>query len=325
MYACQERQVTMIHYSTTTINGVPARVPIGTIGLRERQDVTTYYNSNQWEHRYSVYTAGATGTGIGAILTGSASCVSNSVCGGSGTRTLPANTTVGIQPGSVDKLINWTQNLNWISGQHPNAFAGFTISASFADASKPNGIQKETAPPMQAPRIRCDNDPYMRNRQGCAFVAAPPVLDYTAKANVTSFTRHVRLAQQTGLPGKPGQVLLNRIYNTNGDIDKNRQASCGGITGPRNGLSCDEYPFAATNQGPRPNGPNTAGPGRTHDGCGDIKDDKAKPGNVGASGFSVCLIPQSENSRAGSLLSWFFTKNRVIEGDGFYVEAGAGN
>ncbi len=328
-YACQERQVTMIHYQDTTINGVPTRIPIGTIGIRERQDVFTYYNSNQWEQRYSVYTAGATGTGVGAFLTGSASCISLVVCATSGTRTLTSQK-VGVQPGSVDKLINWTQTLNWPSGQRPSAIGGFTLSAAFADTTKPGGIQRETAPPMQAPRVRCDNDPFMRGRVGCAFPAAPPVLDYTSKSNVASFTRHVKLAQESGLPGKPGQVLLNRIYNINravdpNAIDANRRASCGGITGPRSGQSCDEYPFASSNQGPRPSGPNTSGPARTFAGCGDIKDDKAKIGNTGPGGYSVCLIPQSENSRAGSFLSWFYTKNRIIEGDGFYIGAGAGS
>ncbi len=327
MYACFEKPGQFVETTTVNVDGVPVTTVTGRIGFVERMDVTPAYNSPQLQMRYSVRTAAlldiagtpaAFGTGIGATLTGASSCVSTqSVCSTSTSGTLGAQT-VGATAGSVDKLVNWTSTMNWLSGLRPSAITGFSLSATFKNASS-----RKTAPPLQSPRIRCDNDPFMRDRVGCTFPAAPAVLDYTTKANVASFTRHVRLAQQSGLPGKPGQSALNRIYNTNGDIDANRRASCGGITGPRNGLSCDEYPFASSDQGPRSTGPNAGGPGRTYDGCGDIKDDKAKPGITSSSGFSVCLIPQSENSRAGSLLSWFFTKNRVIQGDGFYIGAGA--
>lgn len=44
------------------------------------------------------------------------------------------------------------------------------------------------------------------------------------------------------------------------------------------------------------------------------------PGDRGE-GYSVCLIPASQNSRAGSLQSWFYTKSRVLDGDEFRVRA----
>ncbi len=82
------------------------------------------------------------------------------------------------------------------------------------------------------------------------------------------------------------------------------------MTGPRTTSSCDEYPFASANEGAR-----SGGTGRTFSFCS-IKDNNLQIGASGP-GYSVCLIPREENSRAGALLGWFFSKNRVMDGDAF--------
>ncbi len=178
-------------------------------------------------------------------------------------------------------------------------------------------------PSANSPLIRCDNDPNMRDYFGCAFYQAPPVLDYSAKANIGDFNAHVARAQQSGLPGAPNGAPLNRVYEPT--ISQNRRGACGPVTGPRETVSCDEYPFGSSDQGGRVGGPYT-GPARTYNGC-QIPMLPSRPllqspveyyNNLG---HSVCLIPKSQNNRAGTFLSWFYTQSRVIAGDKFYVKA----
>jgi len=36
----------------------------------------------------------------------------------------------------------------------------------------------------------------------------------------------------------------------------------------------------------------------------------------------MCLINGTENMRGGGITTWFFAKNRVLDGDTFYVRGG---
>lgn len=139
-------------------------------------------------------------------------------------------------------------------------------------------------------------------------------------STLDEFRAHVRSAQQSGLPGSFDGMPLERIA-TKSTIKANRAGTCGGVTGPRNnGKSCDEYPFASTFEGGRVNGPQSGGTARTFDPQCNIYDTAITPGGTGSTGYSVCLIDANQNSRAGALLGWFYAKNRVAEGDQFYVE-----
>ncbi|QBJ96802.1 hypothetical protein ERC79_13185 [Rhodococcus sp. ABRD24] len=171
-----------------------------------------------------------------------------------------------------------------------------------------------------SPLISCDASVGMRNTQGCSFAAVVPVLDYTDFTGLNEFMYHVKQAQLSGLPGANGGQPLNRVTSKQ-TIRDNRRGSCGGVTGPRpSGRSCDEYPFASTNQGARPGGP-YAGLGRTFPNCG-IKDNDLQVGGTGGTGYSVCMIDRGQNSSAGSILGWFYAKNRVLSGESFRVYVG---
>lgn len=37
-------------------------------------------------------------------------------------------------------------------------------------------------------------------------------------------------------------------------------------------------------------------------------------------GISMCMMPGRDNMRGGGVLSWFYVKNRVHDGDTFYVK-----
>lgn len=148
-----------------------------------------------------------------------------------------------------------------------------------------------------------------------------PVWDLRSTPNIDQSCKHVALAQQSGLPANDsgdGTVLTRIISDT--AIATRRNITCGGVTGPRTGgRSCDEYPMASTKDG----GGNGVGAGVAHtfpqslrgiwdSGITELGD----PALYRDPGYSVCLIPAvSQNSRAGSLQSWFYTKARVLDGD----------
>lgn len=179
--------------------------------------------------------------------------------------------------------------------------------------------------------VRCDAKPRMRGTIGCVTANVSPIWDIRGYSNLDKYREHVAFAVSSGLPGfadnAGGGDPLTRITDAN-QIKLRRSITCGGVTGPRtSGRSCDEYPMASTYQGGN-NGDraNSSGTGRTgpQPMCGirdaDIKElANPNPLNWGTNGYSVCLIDASQNSRAGSLQGWFYTKARVIDGDTFLV------
>lgn len=177
---------------------------------------------------------------------------------------------------------------------------------------------------IQTARVRCDSQTRMRNTTGCIIADTIPVWDLGGYPTLDQYRNHVSLGQQSGLPGFSDNsgfgVPLTRTTNTT-TISSNRRTTCGGVTGPRTGgRSCDEYPMAATTQG------GGGGVGRTFaltdTFCGIRDTGVEKLGDPPAGrgpGYSVCLIDRGQNSRAGSLQGWFFTKSRVIATDNFLI------
>ncbi|NMM91855.1 hypothetical protein B2J88_47550 [Rhodococcus sp. SRB_17] len=290
--------------------------PVGHVFAYERRDSQLSWKTNRWTERYSIKVDEVKGVGENSILTAQGGCVSlTGVCTTTGETIMSPQVVTSLS--KPDLLREWNPTLNWPSGTRPTAIATWQSSVKTPDG------KTYKFPAINSPSVRCDNDPNMRNYVGCAFWQAPPVLDYSFRHNLINFNSHVSRGQASGLPGAPGQGYLTRIYDQ-GTIDQNRRGACGGVTGPRDEVSCDEYPFASTQQGGRPTGPNS-GPGRTFDGCG-INDTgiSARPSPVthwDSTGFSVCLIPIAENSRAGSYLSWFVTQNRVLKDDRYWVKS----
>lgn len=179
--------------------------------------------------------------------------------------------------------------------------------------------------------LRCDAAPRMRNTVGCVVDGVRPVWDLGKYDNLDAYSRHVALAQQSGALGVANLsgdgTTLTRTTNTQ-RIKQNRRDTCGGVTGDRTGgRSCDEYPMASTLQGGNPSG--SSYPRTFEPFCG-IRDTAinplpdSSPPNRGP-GYSVCLIDAGQNSSAGSLLGWFYTKNRVRDGDVFHVRPHPGS
>lgn len=165
----------------------------------------------------------------------------------------------------------------------------------------------------------------MSTSTGCIFERAPAILTTISDADQDSLVKqsaaHIRDAQNSGLPGKyfPYQDSimpnldskpLTRLKIKN-EINANRRFSTeicrvgtpsfsdectipeGSTAENIPGCQCDEYPFAATRQG----GSNLSNPG-----------------------VSVRMITGGDNMKAGQLLGTFYTQQRVIDGDEFYVK-----
>ncbi|WP_457852231.1 NucA/NucB deoxyribonuclease domain-containing protein [Nocardia fluminea] len=143
--------------------------------------------------------------------------------------------------------------------------------------------------------------------------------------NVTPHAGHIGYAQSSGLPGAPNGTPLTRTTN-NTIVQNNRNTTCNRVPGPRPaGRQCDEYPFASTLEGG-----GAGGPARTYgqnppDPCPETMPDWVvrRPIPVqffNSKGVSMCMMPGHDNMRGGGIVSWFYTKNRVHDGDTFYVK-----
>lgn len=158
--------------------------------------------------------------------------------------------------------------------------------------------------------MRCDKE--HKSYSACCIMTKGQVAIGYDKSPYPSFARHVSEAQKSGLPGKT--TALKRLKAGQSSA-KNRSKACPSRLKRPSGLSCDEYPFASTQQGAYYGG----GTGRTFSKC-NIADKSYPVGAKGGKGYSACMIPQKENSATVSDLSKFFKESRVLTGDPFYIQ-----
>jgi hypothetical protein len=138
---------------------------------------------------------------------------------------------------------------------------------------------------------RCDSVA-VRGTSGCVFsdVIAEYVLHKTGQ-NVNAVAAHIQTAQRTKPHhfGLKGHSPLTRSTSA-AVINANRRRACRGVHAPP-GMQCDEYPFAATNQGaaffPADN--------------------------------STFLVPRSQNAAEGARRVNMYRTERVLNGDKYWV------
>ncbi|MFF5257163.1 hypothetical protein ACFY4K_34810 [Streptomyces leeuwenhoekii] len=156
--------------------------------------------------------------------------------------------------------------------------------------------------------FRCDNATNGRAGVGCVVSWFPSLLTYS-QAKTPNLVRHVTLAQASGLPGATFDAPLERATSPIVSV-QNRTLACGdapSITGK----SCDEYPFASSNNGLYRNG----GTRRTFTDC----DLPNIPSGTGSKGVSVCMIPETEQNIQGGTNTQFYRAERVLDKDPFRV------
>lgn len=143
---------------------------------------------------------------------------------------------------------------------------------------------------------RCDAFRKNRWSQGCVDDAGAPFVFYDTITNpaVGPVAAHVYDAIRT-LPSRWGSSFGFGLARLTDDqaIDNNRAISCAGVVVPP-GQSCDEYPMASTYQG----------------GNGAAPDDR-----------STRVVPKSANDSQGGITSAYYDYYRILDGDGFWVQA----
>lgn len=148
---------------------------------------------------------------------------------------------------------------------------------------------------------RCDNtlSTSTSSSVGCVNDDVVPTLTYDSTRNplVAPVAQHIYTAQTAatsagGLATKWGVPPIALYRDTRqSDIDASRRVSCGSVSTPA-GSNCDEFPMASTYEGA-----------------------------AFQSDYSVAVVPESANSSQGGLTSGFYSGNRVIDTDPFYVQA----
>ncbi|TAM49667.1 MAG: hypothetical protein EPN57_24730 [Paraburkholderia sp.] len=168
------------------------------------------------------------------------------------------------------------------------------------------------------PDIRCDEGLARRGTMGCVYPEAPAIFSGISASDplVKESAVHIREAQASGKPGMfvardDGSILpdssaspLSRTRD-GALITENRKAArkqyveqyaeepvCEVTVDPDEPpgpCNCDEYPFASTNEG------------------------------ASRAAFSVKRIDSADNQQAGTRLGNFYTSQRVLDRDPFYV------
>ncbi|WP_275820702.1 NucA/NucB deoxyribonuclease domain-containing protein [Streptantibioticus ferralitis] len=170
------------------------------------------------------------------------------------------------------------------------------------DGPPPPGFQDPIATGYVGPEWRCDDQFWSRNGRrrnkapGCVFpfqAATDAGILFPSKMfGLPGIRQNIATVQQNGVHiGRPGYgVPLHRT--TEAQKNANRAAVCDKLKPPSPGLSCDEYPFASTAEG----GTFYAPPNR-----------------------GIAWVPQAEQNQQGGYLSAFYSQNRILPGDPFYM------
>ncbi|TDD86100.1 hypothetical protein [Actinomadura rubrisoli] len=193
--------------------------------------------------------------------------------------------------------------------------------------------------PSEGPATRCDvvfdtdgndlGDPEGGIRRqpiipGCVYPAITPVIEYSKSDIRADVARHIEAAQDSGLPGEPGGKPLTRLQ------DRAKKRQNGDTACPPRWArpttptvkSCDEYPFRSSHQGASTQQPQGTGRTFAPPNTSWCEMDPAwgvPTGVTGPSGWSSCMLEATQNTGAGRDLGSFYARNRVLDGDDFFV------
>jgi len=295
---CMMERGFLEHFTLVCSGGSCRRVTTGWIEVVVRYLSTTGIDNQSWWLQAEVEGLNASGTGIeGVTLSATVGCEGGCFTESNG---FPPQHLV---PGGVVFGGGWLRGA--ITGPNQRRYGYGNILLTF---NRPGGSYPGQHLQTVGTETRCDSTYY--GTTGCVFYDFVPVfsLDFDWHEDAAW---HVYEAQRSGLVGN--DFPLTRITDPD-KIQLNRDIACPEILERPAGKSCDEYPFASTNEGGSMHGPLA---GRTFDGC---KMDSLPQGVEGPNGWSACFIDESNNDSAGADLGNFYTFNRMINGDKFFVE-----
>jgi hypothetical protein len=250
-------------------------------------------------HQVSIIPSVITGDANGMVASGAAACWSNCV---NYTTTFPAGTLAVNTEKSGEFGYGTTATA---AGSVGYTGSDWTLTFKAPKAANPVSLTTHSTD------VRCDTAVPGQPTTGCVIPGITPGITYNS-AYYPEFGAHVSKAQQSGLPGGWDQIPLHRLVDSTLQ-NANRTKACPDSWMRPPGKTCDEYPFASTNEGAFTGG----GTARTWPEC---QITLPAPSSTGPTGYSVCMISGTENSSAGSVLnSVLYVPNRVIDGDAFYV------
>jgi hypothetical protein len=277
---------------------------VGTIEFNFIDYSYTSADLSTWAHQFQIRPYVITGLGAGSSVSGSASCSGACTVRSS---SFPAQPVIVGQFANAESFYDTTVTAPGTVGR-----ASTTITWTFTN---PAWLGPTNPLSYTQLDVRCDNALPGRITVGCVFPDYIPAVIYSRSGPYAQVARHIGDAQASGLPGAyPNGTALTRLTNRT-DIRRNRRTACKPRYHRPEGKSCDEYPFASSNQGAATGADNRGKP-RTFKYC-DIK--LGKPGSTGPFGYSICMVNANQNSKAGTALNRMYTTNRVIANDLFQV------
>jgi hypothetical protein len=252
-----------------------------------------------WAHQFSVASYAGWGDALRASVTGSARASGSCTRSSSSFPAQPVTPFLTLRSGEA--FFNTTATALGAVG-----FCTTTWDIVFTNP----GYNPSNPVSRSLRETRCDNATPAQGarprRVGCVVYWYASAALYS-RSLYPSLTRHVSLAQGSGLPGNSFAAPLTRTTNQT-TINTNRTLACGNAPSIP-GKSCDEYPLATSNQGLA-----AGGTLRTFDGC-----NINAPRATGPTGASACMITASENNAQGGIMSAFNYDWRVLNGDPFRV------
>jgi hypothetical protein len=186
----------------------------------------------------------------------------------------------------------------------------------------PGIVEWSTSPPLE---VRCDNivSGMVDGRPvapGCVFDAFIPHMEYSVSVPYPELAGHIALAVEFGLTPNPRLTPLTRTMNSEYNQLNRSRAFRSSYPRPE-GESCDEFPFASTQEGAYlidPDG--SLGYGAVE--LPECEITVSNPVDPWSEQFryNVCMIDEVQNRDGGRALQTFYVVNRVIEYDEFYVD-----
>jgi hypothetical protein len=289
--------------------------PVGFLAFKLGNLSYTANNSLTWGHQTDILYQNADSWGLvgNSYASGTASCVSVNTQVAPCSRqsgSFPATSVNPNFPISAEAFFNSTISSTVSGSLGTSATSWFYTFTN--TAWNPVTFSSQSSP------VRCDNATPGRSA-GCVNSSYTPYIVYSRTGAYSELARHIGDAQVSGLPGAyPSGTPLTRLL-TGDDSKDNRDTACPDTyTRPTTPFpkSCDEYPFASSNQGAS----TTGGSGRTFSYC---SIPQLRTGITGPLGYSACMISATQNSTGGSLLGAFYGNNRVISNDYYRVSIAA--
>ena len=172
-----------------------------------------------------------------------------------------------------------------------------------------------------SPRFRCD-DVLEEDDQppGCIDASSDLPTFYIPTIQYPNIAAHTAAAQGSGLPGsRLSGTYLTRMRNKTA-IRANRDRACRSSYYRAPGTQCDEYPYASTYEGAAAKNSDMSykGPVRTFPKC--YIPQLAALTITAIHGASACMVPTTENQAQSNALRGFYNQQRILDGNGFWVQ-----